>query len=180
MFDEKRGLMMICEMKDDTLLSDANYYSDSTLIISIKKQNSLIVLYYGQDTLYGYFKRNEDGSRMLVSLDDVRFEDKVQGWFYDNASIMSMFYGGEEALLKYITEQVDYNNTKYKKGRVKVQFYIDANGYTCDIKVLEKSKQLLNDEAIRIIKHLPRWQPGHQAGKFVKTSYVIPIVFDAK
>lgn len=63
-------------------------------------------------------------------------------------------------------------------GRViiKTTFVIDTLGYTTDIKALSPYPTL-NEEAIRVIKKLPKFTPGFQRGKKVRVRYGLPITF---
>ncbi len=68
-------------------------------------------------------------------------------------------------------------NTHGKKGKVIVEFTIDMNGYVINPTVKQEAHKLLNKEALRLVSVLPRWQPGFQRGRFVKTKFSIPGIF---
>lgn len=61
-------------------------------------------------------------------------------------------------------------------NKVYVMFNIDKNGHVVDIKS-KASHPKLEEEAIRVIKSLPNFEPGKQRGKPVKVSYSLPIIF---
>ncbi|NLA24564.1 MAG: energy transducer TonB [Bacteroidales bacterium] len=90
------------------------------------------------------------------------------------------FPGGEAELLKYIAQ-----NTKYPEiakengiqGRVFVQFVIGADGSVTRVSLARGVDHYLDNEAIRVVKTLPKWTPGKQRGKSVPVTYVIPINF---
>ena len=54
---------------------------------------------------------------------------------------------------------------------------IDKEGNVNDIKVLRGVDPLLDNEAIRVIKSMPKWTPGKQKGKAVNVKYTIPVSF---
>ena len=62
------------------------------------------------------------------------------------------------------------------QGRVSVMFIIDAQGYITGVKSRGPDK-ILEAEAERIIKLLPKMQPGKQRGRPVKVAYAVPIFF---
>ena len=81
----------------------------------------------------------------------------------------------------HIKENFRYPIKAKKKniqGRVTVKFIIDTEGYVVNIETkAPKGCELLEQEAVRIIKLLPRFKPGIQKGKPVSVSYAQPIMF---
>ena len=65
---------------------------------------------------------------------------------------------------------------KAGKKRISVQFKIDKNGNVTDIRARAPHPKL-KEEAIRVIKLLPKMQPGKQDGKAVNVRYNLPIIF---
>jgi TonB family protein len=177
LFDEQNNLMIICEMKDDTLDSDINYYKNSDLIISFKKSTNYFELYKGLDTLQAQLIKTPDDRTTLVKMNGEDVDVMTQKWFHDNSEIMSMYYGGLNEIGKFISQSINYSNTKHRVGKVKVKFTIDINGFPTDIEIVEGNDKKLIKEAIRIVEAMPRWQPAHQRGRFVKTSFTLPFSF---
>jgi periplasmic protein TonB len=58
-----------------------------------------------------------------------------------------------------------------------VQFVIDEQGNITDVKIVRGVNELLDNEALRVIKAAPKWMPGKQNGQAVKTNMVVPIDF---
>lgn len=93
---------------------------------------------------------------------------------------MPMFPGGDSALLAYITQ-----NTKYPEaarankieGRVIVRFCITDVGGIDRVTVLKGVDSELDAESIRVVKSLPKFNPGKQGGKPVNVWYMVPITF---
>ena len=90
------------------------------------------------------------------------------------------FPGGEEALYKYLAENIKYpvmaKNNKVE-GRVYITFVIEKDGTVSDAKVLRSDNEELNAEALRVINAMPKWKPGTQRGVPVRVQYNIPITF---
>ncbi|MBR6900206.1 MAG: TonB family protein [Bacteroidales bacterium] len=90
------------------------------------------------------------------------------------------FPGGEEALYKYLAENIKYpvmaKNNKVE-GRVYITFVIEKDGTVSDAKVLRSDNEELNAEALRVINAMPKWKPGTQRGVPVRVQYNIPISF---
>lgn len=90
------------------------------------------------------------------------------------------FPGGEEALYKYLAENIKYpvmaKNNKVE-GRVYITFVIEKDGTVSDAKVLRSVNEELDAEALRVINAMPKWKPGMQRGVPVRVQYNIPISF---
>ena len=93
---------------------------------------------------------------------------------------MPEFPGGDIALRKFIAENIKYpEEAKAKKiqGKVFVQFVIDKEGNVVSPKIARGADPLLDAEAIRVVKSLPKWEPGSQRGKPVNVSFTYPVTF---
>lgn len=90
------------------------------------------------------------------------------------------FPGGDRALMKFLSENVKYPTTSQEldiQGRVYVEFVINVDGSIVDVQILKGVDQSLDNEALRVIRAMPLWIPGEQAGRKVRVSYRIPINF---
>lgn len=90
------------------------------------------------------------------------------------------FPGGETALLKYLQENIKYPPKALKdsiQGRVVVQFVVDKAGSVGEVKVVRSVNKALDDEAVRLIKTLPKFYPGRQNGQAVAVWYTLPVTF---
>lgn len=93
---------------------------------------------------------------------------------------MPVFPGGDEALRNFVANNVNYPDEAYKKGiagRVFVCFVIDKDGSVTDAKIARSINPLLDQEALRVVRSMPKWKPGKHKGVAVKVSYTIPINF---
>ena len=90
------------------------------------------------------------------------------------------FPGGQEALMKYISENIHYPIEAQKKGiqgSVICNFIVRKDGSITDAEVVRGVDPLLDEEAIRVINSMPKWQPGTQRGKVVDVRFTLPIIF---
>ena len=90
------------------------------------------------------------------------------------------FPGGETALLKYLQENIKYPPKALKdsiQGRVVVQFVVDKAGKVGEVKVVRSVNKDLDDEAVRLIKTLPKFYPGRQNGQAIAVWYTVPVTF---
>lgn len=96
------------------------------------------------------------------------------------AEEMPSFPGGEKALMQYIKDNTYYPEEMCEgaaQGRVMVGFVINEDGSISDVKILRSLTPELDEVAVKIVKGMPRWNPGKQNGKAVKTKYTVPVSF---
>jgi len=94
--------------------------------------------------------------------------------------VMPEFPGGNEALLKYLSDNIIYPQEALKaniQGTVYVSFIIEKNGEVSNIKVIHGIGGGCDEEAVRVVKGMPNWIPGTQRGKPVRVQFNLPIRF---
>ena len=99
---------------------------------------------------------------------------------YDSVDEMPEFPGGMEAMMKYISENVKYPEKAKDKeiqGKVYVRFVIEKDGSISEVEALRRIGGGCDEEAIRVVKAMPKWKPGKQDGKAVRVSFILPIIF---
>lgn len=100
---------------------------------------------------------------------------------YDVAEVLPKFPGGTTAMKAYLSKEMHYPEAAVKakeQGCVIVQFVVDEDGTVCEPTVLRGVSAALDAEALRVVKNMPKWTPGQQAGKNVRCKYAMPIKFD--
>ena len=94
---------------------------------------------------------------------------------------MPEFPGGQQALFKYLGENVKYPVIAQEngiQGRVICQFVVNKDGSIVDVVVVRSSGEpSLDKEALRVINSMPKWKPGKQRGKPVRVKYTVPVNF---
>jgi len=93
---------------------------------------------------------------------------------------MPKFPNGQEALMLYIAKQVKYPAEAKKagaQGRVFIGFIVEPDGSLSDFKVLRGIGYGCDEEALRVVKSMPKWQPGMHRGKAVRVQYLVPVNF---
>ncbi len=93
---------------------------------------------------------------------------------------MPEFPGGVQALMKFVGENLQYppeaqlNNIQ---GKVYLKFVVTAEGFSDMIEVTKGVDPLLDNEAIRVVKMLPKFKPGKQGGVPVPVWFALPVTF---
>ena len=93
---------------------------------------------------------------------------------------MPEFPGGQEGLVNYLVENLNYpEKAKAKKitGKVYVSFVVEKDGSISNVKVLRDIGYGCGEEAVRVVKAMPRWNPGMHRGKLVRVQYTLPLNF---
>ncbi len=88
--------------------------------------------------------------------------------------------GGMEAFYNYVNENIQYPRqarTMRIEGRVFVQFVVDKDGSITNVEVLKGIGGGCDEEAVRVVKNAPKWNPGKQRGRPVRVKMVLPITF---
>ena len=99
---------------------------------------------------------------------------------YNSVEQMPEFPGGVAGLMRYLSENIKYPPEAAKndiEGRVIVQFIIDETGQVGEVKVVRSVSDELDAEAVRVIKSMPKFEPGRQDGEAVSVWYTLPINF---
>lgn len=93
---------------------------------------------------------------------------------------MPEFPGRELALYNFISKNIQYPDSamKYEKERtVRVLFIVEKDGSLSNVVVKRPVSYGFDEEAIRLIKAMPKWKPGRNNGKPVRVFYQIPVRF---
>ena len=88
--------------------------------------------------------------------------------------------GGMGELMKFIQRNIRYPKEAQeqgKQGRVIVQFVVEKDGSITEAKVARSADPQLDAEALRIVSEMPKWTPGKQRGKEVRTRFSLPVTF---
>lgn len=112
---------------------------------------------------------------------DVRPLDMVEEPYDATFTIverMPQFPGGQEEMFKFIGANIKYPEDAVEagvEGVVYVTFVVDKDGSIGGARVLRGIGSGCDDEAVRVVMAMPKWEPGMQRGKPVRVQYNMPI-----
>jgi len=109
-------------------------------------------------------------------------EDYDQLYNAAGIEVQPEFPGGKTALEDYLFKNFKLSDEMVESkliGKVFVSIVVERDGSLTDIRVIKDLGYETGKEAIRIVKIMPRWNPGMQNGKKVRCTYHIPITIDA-
>ena len=105
-------------------------------------------------------------------------EGENKGLIYNVVENMPEYPGGIEAVMKYLgKENKDLATTGIKESRAIVTMVIEPDGSVNLVSVNAKNKKNIDKDAIRKLYSMPKWKPGTQGGKAVRTKITLPIDF---
>ena len=98
----------------------------------------------------------------------------------DNFEVMPEFPGGEGKLLQFIAENIHLPKcviAAQVKGRSIIEFVVEKDGTVSDFKVVRSLNKECDEEAVRVLKTMPKWKPGMERGKPIRVKYTVPVKF---
>ena len=94
---------------------------------------------------------------------------------------LPQFPGGAAEFMKWLTKNLRYPasaQSQQIKGRVVAQFIINRDGSITDLEVTEHLNRACDNEVMRVLRMMPKWQPGLMNAKPCRTKVCIPVVFN--
>jgi len=99
---------------------------------------------------------------------------------FNHVEVMPSFPGGQAALLKFLSDNIVYPKEAQDKGiqgRTTLRFIITPDGSIEDVNVVKGFDPVCDQEAVRVVKLMPKWIPGKQNGIPVYVYFSLPVTF---
>jgi TonB family protein len=90
------------------------------------------------------------------------------------------YKGGQDEMYRYLSKNIKYPENASREhisGKVFTSFVVSKTGEIKDVKVEKGIGYGCDEEAVRVIRNMPNWQPALQDGKPVNSKFTLPIVF---
>ena len=107
---------------------------------------------------------------------DTTTDDKI----YEVCEQMPTYKGGEEAMMRFLSQVTRYPQRAQDlgiQGCVVVGFIVEKDGSLSDFKFIQRVDPELDDEALKTVKAMPKWNPGKHNGKNVRVRHSVPVSF---
>ena len=107
-------------------------------------------------------------------------EEVVEQEIFKIVEEMPSFPGGEAKLMEFVGKNIKYPQIAREtgiQGRVFVNFVVEPDGSVSNVTVLRGIGGGCDEEAMRVVKNMPKWKPGKQRGKAVRVQYMLPVNF---
>ena len=86
--------------------------------------------------------------------------------------------GGFEAMYEFLKKEMRRpEGAEIKSGRVIIRFIVEKDGRLTHFEVLRSPNEKLSEEALRLVKLMPRWTPAKNKGEVVRSLFTIPVTF---
>ena len=111
---------------------------------------------------------------------EIEEEEVVEQEVFTIVEEMPGYPGGDAKMYEYLGKNIKYPQIAREssiQGRVFVNFVVEPDGSVTNVKVLRGIGGGCDEEAMRVVKSMPKWKPGKQRGKAVRVSYTLPVVF---
>lgn len=115
----------------------------------------------------------------FVPVDDP-IEEPVEAEIFTVVEESPAFPGGDEKLYEFLAKNMKYPQMAREsgiQGIVYVTFVVEPDGSISNVRVLRDIGGGCGEEAIRVVKAMPRWTPGKQRGKAVRVQFNLPVKF---
>lgn len=128
------------------------------------------------------FENVTDGSLLTntVEIKQELPEEEEEQPIFTVVEQQASFPGGPTKLYEYLAKNIKYPQQAREtgtQGRVYLTFVVERDGSITDIKILRDIGSGCGEEAIRVVKSMPKWQPAKQRGKVVRQQFNLPVNF---
>lgn len=116
------------------------------------------------------FVQAQDGGTAIDTILDI-----------DSVAVKPEFPGGDAAMYAWLRDNTIYPDSALDKGaqgKVFVEFVVEKNGKLDQVKLRRGCDPWLDQEALRVVEHMPKWTPGKlEDGEEVAVRYTLPFSF---
>ena len=125
-----------------------------------------------------------NGKNVSETASETHPQTTTQTKIHDAVEEMPEFNGGQLAMMEFLMNNMKYPQAAVKakqQGKAVVGFVVRKDGTVSDVHITKSAGYaVLDEEAMRVVKAMPAWEPGKQKGKPVNVKYNVPITFRLK
>lgn len=121
-----------------------------------------------------------DNESCYIEMEQSEDENPDENKIYDVVEKMPEFPGGMGALVAWLrqhTKLPKYARDNKIAGRAILLFVVEKDGSLSDVKVVKSIDPVLDVEAVRIVKSMPKFIPGRHKNRVVRVKYTVPVTF---
>lgn len=118
----------------------------------------------------------------LIPIDTTQ-DDDTPDIIVDFVQKRASFPGGDAELMKFLSRELQYPQIAVEnniQGRVYIQFVVNRDGSIQDITLAKGLDNAIDQEAIRVVKKMPKWIPAEQNNTTCRSRFILPILFKLK
>ena len=178
--DEKSGMNRSVP-RSETLLYPNGLEQETVTFIGNKWQGNYDRKGYYPSGALQFHERSSEKDFSVTFYEESGIEVKKTPKGYVRYMTMPEFKGGQEGLLNFLSQAVQYPKECQKnriQGRVICSFFVNTDGKIEGVKVLKSGGHpLLDNEAMRVIRSMPKWKPGTKRGEPTRIRFTVPVIF---
>ncbi|MBO6117890.1 MAG: TonB family protein [Bacteroidales bacterium] len=143
----------------------------------VKNQKAPLLL--GQSVLEKFGKIEIDNENKVLKITR-KTEQESSNLIFDKVDEQAEFPGGLNALINFLSQNIKYPQKAREtgtQGKVFLTFVVEKDGSITDIKVLRDIGSGCGEEAVRVVKLMPKWEPAKKDGKYVRQQFNLPVNF---
>lgn len=160
------------------------YYNNDgrKLVVEKFKEDQLdgVSTYYAVDTDSDYVERVYDDGHLIDS-QETHTSQNSQKSVFAAVDVIPCFPGGREAeidfILKNLRYPIDAIHDRIRQGEVWIKFVVEKDGSITNISIYKDARGGFGDEAMNLVKWMPKWIPGTKRGKPVSMKVIMPFRF---
>ena len=115
-----------------------------------------------------------------ISFQQMKVEEPEEEEIFQVVEEQASFPGGYGECLKWLQKNMNYPQIAQEngvQGQVVVRFVVNKDGSIVDPVIVRSVDPYLDKEALRVVKMMPKWNPGKQRGKAVRCMFTLPVRF---
>lgn len=134
----------------------------------------------------GPIDAGDDANKEAQAYTPVQVEEEVEVVEEEIFTIVEEnpeFPGGETALYKYLSDNLNYPKVAIENnitGKVYIRFVVEKDGSISKATIRRDIGGGCGAEALRVVNNMPKWKPGKQRGKPVRTDFTLPVSFELR
>jgi periplasmic protein TonB len=110
----------------------------------------------------------EDTLKCKMFIDSLTYNE-----YYRSADTMPEYPGGKIEMVKFFMSNFNFVEPE-ASGKIIIEFTVNKEGQMEDFKIIRSLIEILDNEAIRVMKLMPKWKPGKCGDEAVNVKLVIP------
>jgi len=148
--------------------------------INVPTVDEIRLVSIGTETSDGDTLANVNGNEQGDMIKTGTLNGSSESTYVDFAEVMPSFPGGAEKLYKYLQKNINYPSIAREnriEGTVIVGFIVSQFGEILNVEAMRTIGGGCDEEAVRVISRMPKWNPGQHRNKTVAVKYSLPLKF---
>lgn len=179
---EERAKEMNAAKPDSNAVNEENIPADNTIAESSAAGHA--INHDSSSINAGSNTKKAAKGKASISISENTANEKMEmdkNGVYARGEIMPSFPGGQQSLEKFVEDNLQYPQEALDngiEGKVMISFDVDETGKIYRPSVVSpKIGYGLEEEALKVVKAMPQWNPGKMKGKNVKTKFTLPVTY---